>query len=319
MRTAQERWEHPVAVAETFVDPTRFQGTCYKVSGWIKLGQTSGFARCAGGDFYQAHKIPKDLWVRELEKGALKKLRVVKVPEAWVALEQRTKPRCRAKPAQISSLVEHLEREVTEFRIRQKQTYPVAGMLALIAMAVFCAVVRGQRDLAAFAATLSPAQMRALKFRSVPRTMRREPPGETTFHRVLCGVDASLVERALLIWQEQMLGPAEDKTIAIDGKKLRHAGGVELVSAFGLESGRWLGTVCTESKSNEIPAARDLLNKIDVNAKTVVADALHTQYDTARKIIFDGGGDYVFTVKDNQKNLHENLQGLLAEQPFSPS
>jgi len=313
------RWKHPVAVAESFVDPTLFQGTCYKVSGWTKLGQTAGFGRCAGGDFYQAHKLPKDLWVRELEKGAFKKLRAAKLPQAWVAVEEAIKPRCREKPAKMTSLVELLEKEVPEFRIGKISTYPVAGMLALIAMAVFCGVVRGQRDLAAFAATLSHAQMRALKFRCVPRTRHREPPGETTFHRVLVGVDEVMVERALLLWQEQVLGPAEDKTIAIDGKKLRHAGGVELVSAFGLESGRWLGSVCTQSKSNEIPAARDLLDKLDVTGKTIVADALHTQHETARKIVFESGGDYVFTVKDNQKGLHENLRRLLAEQPFSPS
>jgi hypothetical protein len=314
----QERWEHPVALAETFVDPTRFQGTCYKVSGWLKLGQTSGFGRCAG-DFYQAHHLPKDLWVRELEKNVCKRLRAAKLREAWEAVEQKSKPRCRAKPAEILSLVQLLEKEVSEFRIRQRQTYPVAGMLALIAMAVICGVVRGQRDLAAFARTLSEAQMRALKFRKVPRTLRREPPGETTFHRVLCGVDPAMVERALLIWQEQLLGPAEDKTIAVDGKKLRHARGVELVSAFGLESGRWLGTVCTESKSNEIPAGRELLEKIDVAGKTVVADALHTQQETARQILFEGGGDYVLTVKGNQKCLQETMSGLLAEPPFSPS
>jgi hypothetical protein len=30
----QERWGHPVAVVETFVDPALYRGTCYKVSGW---------------------------------------------------------------------------------------------------------------------------------------------------------------------------------------------------------------------------------------------------------------------------------------------
>ncbi|MCK9589531.1 MAG: hypothetical protein M0Q93_09245, partial [Terrimicrobiaceae bacterium] len=56
-------------------------------------------------------------------------------------------------------------------------------------------------------------------------------------------------------WQDQVLGPAEDPLIAVDGKKLRHAGGVELVSAFGVKSGRRMGSVCTAAKSNEIPAA----------------------------------------------------------------
>jgi hypothetical protein len=161
--------------------------------------------------------------------------------------------------------------------------------------------------------------MRALKFRCVPRSLRREPPGETTFLRVLVAVDKVLVERALLLWQEQVLGPAKDGIIALDGKKLRHAGGVEIVSAFGVKSGRWMGSVCTEAKSNEIPAARELLEKIDIEGKTVVLDALHTQHETARQIVFEGGGDYVLTVKDNQKNLRQEVERLLEKQPFPPS
>ena len=86
--------------------------------------------------------------------------------------------------------------------------------------------------------------------------------------------------------EEQILGPAQDTLIATDGKKLRHAQGVELVSAFGVQSGRWMGTVCTKSKSNEIPAARELLGRLDLVGKTVVADALHTQVETARQIVF---------------------------------
>ncbi len=92
-----------------------------------------------------------------------------------------------------------------------------------------------------------------------------------------------------------------------------------MVSAFGVESGRWLGSVCTEAKSNEIPAARELLNKVDVAGKTVVFDALHTQQETARSVVFEGGGDYVFTVKNNQQGLNKEIARLLAEQPFSPS
>lgn len=314
----QERWGHPVAVAETFVDPVLYQGTCYKVSGWRLVGETAGYARGAKGDFYQAHNSPKHLWVKELEKGACQKLRGSTLPQAWAGVESLTAPRCRATPAQIMSLMGLLA-EVPEFRRQQALRYPVAGMLALIAIATFAGVVHGQRDLAAFAGTLSQAQMRALKFRMVPRSRRREAPGETTFMRVLAGVDAQQVERALLLWQDQVLGAAQDPLIAVDGKKLRHAGGVELVSAFGVESGRWMGSVCTAAKSNEIPAARELLEKIDVKGKTVVLDALHTQHETARTVVFEGGGDYVFTVKDNQQGLNKEVARLLDTQPFSPS
>jgi hypothetical protein len=218
----------------------------------------------------------------------------------------------------VRSLREHL-RTVPDFRRKQSLAYPLPGLLALIAMACFCGVVRGQRDLAAFARTLSQAQLRALGFRQDQKTKRVRCPDETTFHRVLTQVEEAVLERALLAWQEQVLGPAADTAVALDGKKLRHARGVELVSAIGAQSGRWLGTVCTEKKSNEIPAARALLQKVDVAGQIVLADALHTQIETAQQLLFEHGADYVFTIKDNQKTLHQTVAGLLQEQPFSPS
>jgi len=33
---------HPVWFAETFVDPERFKGTCYRAANWIFLGRTTG-------------------------------------------------------------------------------------------------------------------------------------------------------------------------------------------------------------------------------------------------------------------------------------
>ena len=317
----QARWKHPIALVETFVDPQLFQGTAYKVSGWSKLGATAGFGRNGDGqgqDYYVAHGRPKQLWVKALTPGALKQLCAPTLPEAWAVVEEKAAPRCRAKVPQIRSLLEHL-RALPEFRRKQSLAYPLSGLLALVAMATVCGVVRGQRDLAAFARTLSQGQLRALNFRQDRRTRRIRCPDETTFHRVLTGVQAGLLERALLAWQEQLLGPAPDTVIIVDGKKLRHAQGVELVSAIGAQSGRWLGTVCTEAESNEIPAARALLQKVDVVGKTVLADALHTQLETAQQILFEGGGDFIFTVKDNQKTLHLTLAKLLTEQPFSPS
>jgi hypothetical protein len=315
----QDRWHHPLALVETFVDPQHFRGTAYQASGWTKLGVTAGWGRTGEGqDYYLAHGCPKQLWVRELSRGALRKLAAASLPPAWAVVEAKAAPRCRASGPQLRSLLEHL-RAVPEFRRRQSLAYPLPGMLALIALASFCGVVRGQRDLAAFARSLSQGQLRALQFRLDAKTKRVRCPDETTFHRVLTQVTPEAVERALLAWQEQVLGPAGDSAVILDGKKLRHAQGAELVSAIGAQSGRWLGTVCTAAKSNEIPAARALLQKVDVTGKTVLADALHTQVETARQILYEHGGDYVFTVKENQKTLHQTVSTLLTPQPFSPS
>ena len=35
-------YAHPIHLVETFVDPTRFQGTCYRAANWILVGNTTG-------------------------------------------------------------------------------------------------------------------------------------------------------------------------------------------------------------------------------------------------------------------------------------
>src|ERR1035437_495464 len=41
----ESTWGHPVALAESFVDPQQYRGTAYKVSGWSQLGLTRGWKR----------------------------------------------------------------------------------------------------------------------------------------------------------------------------------------------------------------------------------------------------------------------------------
>ncbi len=45
-RALSEDWQrtygHPIYFAETFIDPGRFRGTCYRAANWILLGHTTG-------------------------------------------------------------------------------------------------------------------------------------------------------------------------------------------------------------------------------------------------------------------------------------
>src|SRR2546430_6093664 len=312
----EHSWGHRAALAETFVDPHLYQGTAYKASGWNRLGQTAGWKRSAE-DFYQKHERPKQIWVRELVSEACRKLCAQSLPAEWKNLEQEAAPRCTAKAPQMRSLVEQLRAQVPEFRSKEALAYPLAGFLALIALAMFSGVRRGPQDLAEYAATLSQGQLRALGFRTKRGTRRIRCPGESTFKRLLPRIDAAALEGALLLWQEQVLGPSQDQLVIVDGKTLRHAH-VELVSAVN-GSGRWLGTVAVKETSNEIPAARELLLKVPLTNKTTLADALHTQIETAQQILFEGGGDYALTVKENQKELVQTLATLLTRSDFSPS
>jgi hypothetical protein len=312
----QAAWQHPLALVETFVDPKLYQGTAYRVSGWSQLGQTKGWKRSAV-DFYEKHESPKQIWVRELVKKACVKLRAAPLPADWAGVEQKVAPRCTAKAGEISSLLSRLGREVPEFRRKAALAYPLAGVLALIAMALLSGVAKGYEDLAEYAATLSQGQLRALGFRTQPKTRRVRCPKKSVFERVLAKVEAAAVQQVLLLWQQQVLGPAPDRLVILDGKEIRHAG-VELVSAVNSQ-GIWLGTASVKEHSNEIPAARDLLPRLDLVDKIMLADAAHTQVETTRQALFESGGDYLLSAKDNQKELVKTVETLLAEQRFSPS
>lgn len=60
-----------------------------------------------------------------------------------------------------------------------------------------------------------------------------------------------------------------------------------------------------EKQTNEIKTAIPLLDAIDIQGKTITADALLTQRELARYLVEDRAAHYHFTVKGNQKHLLE--------------
>ncbi|MCA9002556.1 MAG: ISAs1 family transposase, partial [Planctomycetes bacterium] len=312
----ERRWGHPIALVETFVDPTLHRGTAYKVSGWVQLGQTAGWKRDAD-DFYLRHGTPKQVWVRELARKACAKLRAPQLPPTWATVEQSVRPKCTFHVEPILSLMAMLQGQIAEFRRPQALGYPVAGLLSLMVMAMATGVRYGAEDLADYADTLSQGQLRALGFRRDRHSGRYRAPKRTTFQRVMEAVYAPALETVLLRWQEQVLGPSQDPLVIVDGKKLRH-GGRELVNMVDGQ-GRFLGSALTPDKTNEVPVARQMLARMDLEEKLVLADALHTCKQTAQQIHLEQGGDYLLTVKPNHHELHQELGKLFTEQPLSPS
>ena len=59
---------HPLHAVQTFLDPARFAGTCYKAAGWICPGETRGFGR--SGRLYYEHGRKKLIFLRVLQKNA---------------------------------------------------------------------------------------------------------------------------------------------------------------------------------------------------------------------------------------------------------
>lgn len=62
----QKRYGHGVDLAETFVDPLRFSGTCYRAANWQVVGQTRGHAK--RGNRYCAHGESKTVLLYPLHR-----------------------------------------------------------------------------------------------------------------------------------------------------------------------------------------------------------------------------------------------------------
>jgi predicted transposase YbfD/YdcC len=134
-------------------------------------------------------------------------------------------------------------------------------------------------------------------------------PSHDTFGRVFARLDTEEFQQCLGRWVEHLQLQLAGETVAIDGKTLRGShdssagqGALHVVNAWANHVNFCLGQVSVDSKANEIPAVRELLDILSLEGAVVTADAMHCQKATAKKII-EQGADYVLQVKENQRKL----------------
>lgn len=309
----QARYGHPVLLVETFVDPAQFSGTLYSASGWSELGATDGCGRHAR-DFYVRHDRPKRLFARELCRNARRSLQAEHLRPALAMVEALAPARPTQNAPQLRSLCEHFK-AVPDYRARIG-TYPLWSLLGIVACAHLADAPRGQKDLAAFAGRLSQAQRSALGIRKDPTSGRFPAPSQPTFCRLYAKVDALSIERAVLDFQTQVRGaPPQEELIVLDGKEPRSSGGHQVLTAITVPGQHYLGSAMVDEKTNEIPVARELCARLELDGRIVSLDALHTQQETARALVLEHGADYLLTVKGNQPTLRDNIERLVPEPP----
>ena len=301
---------HPALLAESFIDPSRFTGACYRAASWQVLGRTKGFSRNPGMPVtWTAHGRPKEILVYPLVPDAREQLRALDDAAHW---------RSEGEPMALTtnrmgSLFECLN-TVEEFRGRRGRRYPLATVLA-IATAAKLAGYHGVTAFAEFAQALSQEQLRALRAYYSHRLRRFTAPTVTTFHNILTALDPDVLDRAVRTWAAQR--SAGQEPVAIDGKSVRGAarqnpdGQNLLVAAAEHCCGLILGQEAVPDKSNEIPAVRTLTSGLALAGRVVTVDALHTQDHTARHLVENCQAHYVMTaVKSNRLALLADLAGL---------
>lgn len=302
----QALYGHPILVVETFVDAEQFNGTVYTANGWIELGQTDGWGRCQR-DYYVKHDKPKRLFVRALGRNACRNLQAEHLKPELAVVEAKVPPRCTRRAQEICSIVEHFKK-LPEYRDRV-ESYPLFSLATLILLAMLCESPRGQKDLEGFARSMSQGQRRAVGIRR--NLMGKYPaPSQSTFSRFLTGIDAIKLHQHLLEIQSQLRGAAPPKELVVmDGKEPKNGSGASLLTAVSVPSQYYLGSAVVDQKTNEIPVAQqELIPSLDLEGKFVSLDALHTQDETARRVVMEAGGDYLFTAKMNQPTLLANIQ-----------
>lgn len=147
----------------------------------------------------------------------------------------------------------------------------------------------------------------------------RRPPKTTCFRTLLLKIPAETLENAIRIWAAKLLhiAPDELRPTALDGKTLcntmqAHGQSIHLLALLDHETGGVLGQLKMPGHTNEHKAALKLLRSIPVEGRVITGDAMFCHKDVCRHIV-EAGGDYFFTVKDNQPELKRTI-----ESDFSP-
>ena len=247
--------------------------------------------------------------MRELCKNACRSLQAEHLKAELAVVEQKTPPRCPHTVPEIRSILEHFK-AVPDYRARV-ESYPLWSLLTIILLALLCGAPRGQKELAKFARGLSRAQRRAVGIRRNPQG-KYPAPTQPTLCRLLQQVAVGKLEAVLLAVQNQVRGPApKEELIVLDGKEPKHGSGASILSAVSVPSQHYLGSAVVDQKTNEIPVARELFERLNLEGRCVALDALHTQDETARALVLEHGADYLLTVKGNQPTVRKHIEKLL--------
>lgn len=303
---------HRLLLAETFVDATRFAGSCYKAANWIYLGQSRGFGKCAQN--YYHHGQPKAVFVRPLHKRARHWLTD---PLGNDQLIGKVAP-MKFTQKQLELLIDAL-RAIADPRFKRGKRHRKISILAIAICAVLCGA-RSYAAIAQWATHRSQNQLKRLFCRFNQSTARYQPPSEPTIRRLLQSIDAEAVDQAIYGWLHSLFSGS---AVALDGKVLKGAKNedgcqVHLLSAFVHQQAITIAQKQIASKTNEIPTAQPLLEPLDLTGKVVTGDAMHTQTDLARFLVEKKQAHYLFTVKDNQSTLKEDIQTLKLTDSFPP-
>lgn len=182
-------------------------------------------------------------------------------------------------------------------------------MLATIVCAVLCGA-RGFDAIAQWVHAQRPELWYVLGY-------FRRPPTSGAFRYLLTKLSPEAFEQSLRQWIAPLVAPSvgddQLRSVALDGKTLcgtigEHGRSLQLLSLFDDRTGCVLSQMQVPQDTNEAKGALPILKTLVLQGRVVTADAMFCQPEICRAIV-DSGGDYLFVVKDNQKELKDAIAG----------
>lgn len=114
----------------------------------------------------------------------------------------------------------------------------------------------------------------------------------------------------------------EKSIVSVDGKESRgskrksgeqgEVRALQTLNVYSNDCGICLAQKFIDEKTNEIPAAQELLRLMDLRDTIVTADAMNCQKGTVSAVV-SGKGDYVLALKGNQQLFHEEVRAYFEE------
>ncbi len=304
----QERHGDRPLMAETFTDIEQFEGTCYKASNWEPLGLTKGFQRHRA-DYFQKHGRPQKLWIKSLNRNALRILTAMDVPKAYRnALNHDTPERDLAlNKLEMLSLREHFREHFKDPR-RNNCSYRACSLLVFITMALFA----GRDTLTSiqrYGNLLTSQQRRWLGFPLKKDTKTRKVPSWRALHNFLTQIQPKAFSRCLSLWLEGNLGTLP-RALAIDGKWIRdralslclseHETGAPVAVGFAAEVSKTDENKC----EGEQTVALERYSQTHLQGAIITGDALNSNKAQAQAIL-NSGGDYFLQLKNENRHAHQ--------------
>ena len=318
----QELYGYRPLMAETFTDIEQFEGTCYKASNWKPLGLTKGFQRHRA-DYFQKHGRPKKLWIKNLNRNALRILTAMDVPNNYQsALNHDTPERDLAlKKTQMESLLDHFRQHFKDPRSNNR-SYRACSLLVFITMALFA----GRHTLTSiqrYANLLTGQQRLWLGFPLKKGTNIRRVPSWNALYNFLTQIDPQAFSECLNIWLESNLGTLP-RALAVDGKWIRdralslclsdHETGAPVAVGFAAE----VSKTDENKREGEQTVALELYAKTNLEGATITGDALNNNKAQADAIL-QAGADYFLQLKDENRHAYRSAQSVAEESiPFLP-